>query len=98
MFLKQVMSGVQAHIQSPLPDVRHVGMVVAECLMSKLTRPPAKEGGTKSEEKEGEEEKPGEYSALSLVFDTVPVNLSIMYDILLIVNATKSQCFRSYSF
>lgn len=35
-FLKLVMLGVQTHIQSPLPEVRHIGMAVGEVLMNSL--------------------------------------------------------------
>ena len=32
------MSGVQAHLDDPLPDVRHIGMAVGECVFNKLNR------------------------------------------------------------
>lgn len=35
-FLKLLMSGIETHVQCPLPEVRHVGMVVGECLMNQL--------------------------------------------------------------
>ena len=48
------MMGVQVHIQSPLPEVRHIGMVVGESLMNLLHNTgPHKEG-------EGEGESGGE--------------------------------------
>ncbi len=36
--LKLTMSGVEIHIQSPLDDVRRVGMAVGECLINKLNK------------------------------------------------------------
>lgn len=30
------MAGIQTHIESPLEQVRHIGMVVGECLMNKF--------------------------------------------------------------
>lgn len=35
-FLKVLMSGVQAHIQSPIAEVRHIGMSVGQSLMNML--------------------------------------------------------------
>lgn len=34
--LKLLMAGVEVHMQTPLLDVRHLGMAVGECLMNKL--------------------------------------------------------------
>jgi hypothetical protein len=40
-YLKLIMMGVQTHIQSPLPAVRHTGMAVGEVLMNSLHETPS---------------------------------------------------------
>ncbi len=72
VLLKQLLSGVQAHIQSPLPEVRHVGMVVAECLMNKLTRSPSAKEGVAKEGVEAEEEEEEDDGQRGLKFEYPP--------------------------